>query len=348
MNYRTVLIRAMTFLGGIYFFLKFVLPKEFTLGGEVVKLGAYNDQATAALVAVSSMALGLGLVNLLVVHGSSILYLRRSWPYSAALLGGLALMLTLSAYDWRESLRMAGFARALSTLSDFSRLIPRQFKEHTAAAPAHVRQRKLVEACEAKIRELEALAAEDDLPVSYERKELHGSLARVKELLARLELQPLEQPRFEVNGDLAAALGDLGAKTRALLDARYRFSAAAKFYHFIFQGIFVALGSAMFSLLGFYIASAAYRAFRVRSFESALMMTAALLVILGQIPFALFGSGEWGQYLQGLFPKVRLWLLTVPNSAAFRAIIIGSEIAGLVMALRMWLSIEAGSFAEKK
>jgi hypothetical protein len=45
---------------------------------------------------------------------------------------------------------------------------------------------------------------------------------------------------------------------------------------------------------------------------------------------------------------VRLWLLRVPNSAAFRAIEIGAAIAGLVMAFRMWLSIESQSFSNEK
>jgi hypothetical protein len=72
------------------------------------------------------------------------------------------------------------------------------------------------------------------------------------------------------------------------------------------------------------------------------------LVVLGQIPFALFGHGDTGQYFQELLPKIRLWLLTVPNSAAFRAITIGAEIAALVMAFRMWLSIESESFADKE
>jgi hypothetical protein len=34
----------------------------------------------------------------------------------------------------------------------------------------------------------------------------------------------------------------------------------------------------------------------------------------------------------------------VPNSAAFRAIEIGSAVAALVMAFRMWLSIESEGF----
>jgi hypothetical protein len=96
----------------------------------------------------------------------------------------------------------------------------------------------------------------------------------------------------------------------------------------------------MFALLGVYIAAAAYRAFRIRTVESALMMTAAVVVMLGQISF--------GKEIYEGMPSIRQWLLEVPNSAAFRAIRLGAGIAGLMLAIRMWLSIESSSFSSEK
>jgi hypothetical protein len=110
-----------------------------------------------------------------------------------------------------------------------------------------------------------------------------------------------------------------------------------KLYDFLFDGLFNQLGSAMFALLGVYIAAAAYRAFRVRTLESALMMTAAVVVMLGQISF--------GKQVYEHMPAIRQWLLEVPNSAAFRAIRLGAGVAGLLLAIRMWLSIESKSFS---
>jgi hypothetical protein len=106
-----------------------------------------------------------------------------------------------------------------------------------------------------------------------------------------------------------------------------------RLYEFLFNGLFNQLGSAMFALLGVYIAAAAYRAFRIRSVESALMMGAALVVMLGQISF--------GRIVYEDMPAIRQWLLEVPNSAAFRAIRLGAGVAGLMLAIRMWLSIES-------
>jgi len=107
-------------------------------------------------------------------------------------------------------------------------------------------------------------------------------------------------------------------------------------YKCLFEGLYVSLGAAMFSLLAFYIASAAYRAFRVKSAEAGLMMTAALLVMIGQIPF--------GGYIWSQFPQVRLWVLQVFSTPAFRGIALGAAVASLAMAMRMWLSLETSAF----
>ena len=70
------------------------------------------------------------------------------------------------------------------------------------------------------------------------------------------------------------------------------------------------------------------------------MMIAAILVMLGQISFY--------EYISDDLPAIRQWLLEVPNTAAFRAIKIRAMIAGLVMAFRMWFSIESESFSSRK
>jgi hypothetical protein len=137
----------------------------------------------------------------------------------------------------------------------------------------------------------------------------------------------------------ALATQDLPAARKSMessLQERANRAVVKGLYKCLFDGLYVALGAAIFSLLAFYIANAAYRAFRVKSAEALLMMVAALLVMLGQIPF--------GAYIWGNFPQARLWVLQVFSTPAFRGIALGAAVAGLAMAMRMWLSLETSAF----
>jgi len=127
--------------------------------------------------------------------------------------------------------------------------------------------------------------------------------------------------------------------------------AAANAYNMLFEGIVGALGATMFSTIGFYIVSAAYRAFRIRSGEATLMLLAAFIVMLGQVPVgAYLTSGiPSGGVLRNLrLENLSYWILSQPNMAAQRGIWFGIEIGALAMALRQWLSLERGSFFERE
>lgn len=101
---------------------------------------------------------------------------------------------------------------------------------------------------------------------------------------------------------------------------------------------YIPLQSTMFSLLAFYIASAAFRAFRARNVEATILLVAAVIVMLGRIPpgeavFAPFGGQTW-------LPRFTEWLMSVPNGAAQRGIIIGAALGAASLSLRVILGIE--------
>lgn len=103
-------------------------------------------------------------------------------------------------------------------------------------------------------------------------------------------------------------------------------------FNFIFLHVYLPLGSTMYALLAFYIASAAFRAFRAKNIEATLMLSAAILVMLGRVPL--------GMALSDIFPKLANWIMAVPNTAGQRGIIIGAAIGVIALGLKVILGIE--------
>ena len=99
----------------------------------------------------------------------------------------------------------------------------------------------------------------------------------------------------------------------------------------LFWYIYTPIQSSMFALLAFYVASAAYRAFRARTLVSTILLLTAVVIMLRLIPLG---------PVSGLNQTVASWILTVPNMAAKRAIAMGIGLGGIATALKVVLGIE--------
>jgi hypothetical protein len=100
----------------------------------------------------------------------------------------------------------------------------------------------------------------------------------------------------------------------------------------LYDYLFAPAGAAIFSLLGFYIASAAVRTFRARSFEATLLLAAAIIVMLGRAPL--------GEMMTMYFPRVTEWIMAVPNAAAKRGVFLGIYLGMTAMSLRIIFGLE--------
>lgn len=134
-----------------------------------------------------------------------------------------------------------------------------------------------------------------------------------------------------------------------LMDAKIK--GAEVVFDIIFSGVYVAMQAAMFSLVAFYIVSASYRAFRIKSMETGLLLVSTAIIMLAIIPLGSAITGFLPK--EGIFSALRLenagyWILTSPNMAVQRAIAFGVAVGALATSLRIWLSLERGSFYDKE
>ncbi len=103
-------------------------------------------------------------------------------------------------------------------------------------------------------------------------------------------------------------------------------------FNWMYLNLYVPLQATMFSLLAFYIASAAFRAFRARSLEATLLLVCATLVMIGRIPV--------GEKIWSAFPSISDWIMNFPNLAGKRAILIGAALGAISTGLRVILGLE--------
>jgi uncharacterized membrane protein len=102
---------------------------------------------------------------------------------------------------------------------------------------------------------------------------------------------------------------------------------------FVYQYVQRPLQSTLFSLMAFFVATAAWRAFRLRSAASWVMLIAALFVLLGSIKLAV--GIQWS-----LFTETRDWILNVPAMAGARGILLGIVLGTIVAGARLLLGVD--------
>lgn len=101
---------------------------------------------------------------------------------------------------------------------------------------------------------------------------------------------------------------------------------------FIFDHILQPLEATFFALLALFIATAAFRAFRVHNLESFFFVLFAVIVLLGQVPL--------GIYLWSEFPIIKDWILNVPTMAGVRGILLGVALGTIATGLRVLLAAD--------
>lgn len=103
-------------------------------------------------------------------------------------------------------------------------------------------------------------------------------------------------------------------------------------FGWIYSFMMVPLQGTMFAILAFFIASAAYRSFRARSREAAVLLVAAVIVMMGRVPL--------GEYLIPLSGDISGWILNVLNASVRRAILIGVSLGAIALSIKIIFGVE--------
>ncbi|MDA3871055.1 MAG: hypothetical protein PF551_01720 [Candidatus Marinimicrobia bacterium] len=122
------------------------------------------------------------------------------------------------------------------------------------------------------------------------------------------------------------------------------------YFAWIFKNVFTPLSATMFALLAFFVASASYRAFRVRNLEATILLVAGIIIMIGRVPLGVFIT-NWIPKTS-IFSFLRLeilqeWIYQYPNAAGARAIMIGIGLGIVGTSLRVILGIEKSFLGEK-
>ncbi len=121
-------------------------------------------------------------------------------------------------------------------------------------------------------------------------------------------------------------------------EPQFSYRDAGTGFNWLYEYVYSALSATMFALLAFFVASASYRAFRARNLEATLLLIAAFFVMLGRVPVGDmlttwmpigYTMSDWAN-----------WIMSVPNTAGQRAIMIGIALGLVSTSLRIILGLE--------
>ena len=147
----------------------------------------------------------------------------------------------------------------------------------------------------------------------------------------RVNLKGISQRQTDWPFKIVLVLGLLAMMIIGFSEGDHYLDTTSKF-SWMYRNFYSPMSATMFALLAFFIASAAFRAFRIRSTEALLLAIAAFILMLGRVPI--------GNLISHWIPDAADWLMEVPQNAAKRGILIGAALGVLATGIRLILGME--------
>lgn len=112
-------------------------------------------------------------------------------------------------------------------------------------------------------------------------------------------------------------------------------------FWWMYEYAFKPLTATMFAMLAFYVASAAFRAFRAKNFEAILLLGTAFIILLGRTFAGVLLTGWMPEWLSGLkIENLTVTIMSIFNTAGNRAIMIGIALGITSTSLKVLLGVD--------
>ncbi len=112
-------------------------------------------------------------------------------------------------------------------------------------------------------------------------------------------------------------------------------------FWWLYEYAFKPLTATMFAMLAFYVASAAFRAFRAKNIEAILLLGTAFIILLGRTFAGVFLTSWLPDSLSGLrIENLTVTIMQVFNTAGNRAIMIGIALGIASTSLKVLLGVD--------
>jgi len=308
---RKKIIWLSIFLPGLLYLMTWLLggtPLERIPFTNVTLTQITGEVATTALVVIGAVAFGIGLINVFRVHLMSLLNRRKGWQYSLVVfVSFMVVWIICVQYGWLAPYLKS--KKLLRVQNSALITVPVSNAFITVPTPSGIQT----------------------LPISNEWYSL-----TISNDTAFLPVQ-----NGMVALPTAAGVLNMSATNIWIVGQQQTSGFDALFFYINFVNL--PLVATIMALLGFYITYAAYRAFKVRSLDGIVMMSVAVIVMIGYDPL--------GNYLThwlegGLFDWMRLpviaqFLKETMNGSVFRSLNIGIYIATIAISWRIWLGLES-------
>lgn len=304
------------------------------------KAVAENVNNWALIVIAFTYILGVG--NLVRVHMGKISRFGEGWMYSAATLGGLSVMILVGAVLWLlpQSHGEASLKFRVLAPTTMREAVHAAVPSSGAADYAVTTQNRIVEDLNH-----DGTADPGDLVESRIGYVYSGpSRVEAAPFIVTFDPTKLEPAGSSVGAALAPAgppgsllwnAGPIGASPFGVTRAGIQQASA---FNWIYESIYVPMSGTMYALLAFFISSAAFRAFRVRSTHAVLLGATAIIVILGSVPV---GEAVWSRY-----PSLVEWIMNDLQTAGKRAILIGAALGAIATGVKVIIGSEKSLSAD--